>query len=236
MTIDDILKSKEWQLEVETDERLPYRRILVLGLVRFEYGTAPDEVEFSNLCPECGMAHDAATPHFPNAIWMKRFIRENWRLPHWCDLIKCCKPHIQEMVRDHLEMRGQWSVSREGLAEEEKIARELGDLPIHSTDSNFKEVSKVAIESEMEKALNPFLGCPNDERTRAMMADAAVDALRHSAIKELRVEAMADPVDPNPINISAVFYPELPIVDARAQKILKIHSVLRGSEGEDDKD
>jgi hypothetical protein len=233
MTIDDILKSKEWQLEVETDERFPYRMLLVLGLVKFEYGIPPYEVNFSNLCPDCKMVHDAATPHFPNSVWVGKFIRENWRLPHWCDLIKCCKPYIQETVRDHLEARGQWSVPREDLAEEEKIARELGDLPVHSTEANVKEVSKVAVESEIEKTLNPFVGCPNDERTRAAIKDAVVEVMRKSAIDGLRVDASVDPARPDQINVSAEFFPRLPIADIR---VLKIQGIIQGSEGEDDKD
>lgn len=218
MTIDDILKSKEWQYETRMDRNLSYMIYLVLGDVEFKYRIPPVTENFSNSCPVCRVEHDALTPHFPNAIWVGNFIKKHWRVPHWCDLIGCCTPEIQEKVRDYLEARGQWSVPKDGLDLDERVARELGDLPVHSMGID-PNATGAALNSSLREALAPFVSRPNTEELRAAMTDAVMDSLRQSGI-EAQVVVRTDPIDPSKIEVKTIFAPkptahEIPILDAQ---------------------
>ncbi len=217
MTIDDILKSKEWQYETKMDRDLAYAVYLVLGDIEFKYRIPPATENFSNSCPVCRMGHDVHTPHFPNAIWVGNFIKEHWRIPHWCDLVGCCAPEIQEKVRDYLEARGQWSVPKDGLDLDERVARELGDLPVHSLGID-PNATGAAVSSNLEAALGPFVNSPNTEELRAAMTEAATDALKKSGI-EAQVVVRASPTDPSMIETEVIFAPKPAAKEMRVMDI-----------------
>jgi hypothetical protein len=188
-----IAESNEWNVEgsyvrVVFSGRLYEGVRYTFGDLKFDY--YEDRDNRARECPECGRVHDPEAPHFPVGPYFEKFTKEHNRFPHWSDATAHCPQEIREKIKEYLDAQGKWSEPKEDLPQEEAVARELGDMPVHSKDADPKVKTfalVMGVENEMEKVTHQFIGQTNDERTRAVLEAAMNQALGNSVKVETKV-------------------------------------------------
>lgn len=203
----DIQKTGEWDIETRKSWIIKWgpgpndsvgrhfdSTILVFGPLKFEY-YFNDENSSAN-CQECGMVHEPEAPHFPFGTYFEGFTKVHNRFPHWSDVTEHCPPKIRAALKDFLDLQGKWSEPKEALPQEEFVARELGALPIHSQKIDPKAqvfTLMTDMDAKLEEVGNPFVGQPNDEKTRAQIAEAMEQVLGRNT--RVNAKAVGDKVE-----------------------------------------
>lgn len=202
----DVRKWDEWNVESRKSVRVEWADrngskgwyfdsvTLIFGSLEFEYYQKNGD-PYEN-CPECGMVHKPEAPHYPFDGYFERFTRIRGRFPHWSDATKHCPTEIRAAIKEFLDLTGKWSEPKEDLPLEEATARTLGELPVHSQVPDPKANAFVFIadaEEELQKAANLFVGQPNDEKTRAQIAEAMEQVLGRNT--RVNAKAVGDKVE-----------------------------------------
>lgn len=197
-----LLSGPEWDVPVEWNADGDKFGIL-FGDYAFFYGiTGGPGVP----CPLCGLWHWSGGPHAPTKLFWHKFIEKHRRFPHWCDLIFYCRGDWFDGIRDFLESRGQWSVPKDGLTEEDATARAVGGLSIHSLEEDPKAYPEI-MKGRIGASLDRFVGMPNDETAREQIKKALDEAM---AGVDAKIEVGAHPRDSHQMEIKVVYVPTVP--------------------------
>lgn len=207
-----LLSDPEWDVPVEWNADGDF------GILFGDYGFMYGIVDGRGVpCSLCGLWHRHGEPHAPTRMFWHQFIERHRRFPHWCDLIAGCREDWYNGIRDFLESRGQWSVPKDGLTEEDATARAVGGLPIHSIEEDFKALPEI-VRGRLGASLDKFVRMPNDEAVREKVKEVIAEAVEGIAAK---VEVGTDPNNPHQMKVNVVYFPavskdaEVRIADVR---------------------
>jgi hypothetical protein len=90
-------------------------------------------------CQECAVKHDPLQPHNKDSMYYQyHFANKEGRWPTWADAMAHCQPHVRAVWKAELEKRGMWSEPKCKLSKEERVARILGDMPMHTEKRTMK--------------------------------------------------------------------------------------------------
>ena len=182
-------------------------------------------------CPDCGLWHQPWAPHAPTMGFLEHFVIENMRLPHWCDLTANCAKDHRDLIREYLDTRGQWSEPKDEISREDATARTVGGMAVHTKEKDPRSMATVT-EPMLKRRLSSFVGVPNDERSRAAMAEAIEEVLR--PIADAKVEVTKDPVNEDVMRVNVVYEPVMAPREVRVVKaaVLSGFGEFRGKDGE----
>ena len=102
-------------------------------------------------CQECAVDHKPEEPHNRDSLYYQMAFRQkHGRWPTWADATAHCSEAGKRAIKELLEAQGVWSEPVESLTEEEKTARTLGGMPVHSQKPDGGAVFGDVIEMEMD--------------------------------------------------------------------------------------
>lgn len=174
----------EWDVPVE-DQTVPVdgaeQVVVTVRLGDLVFGYFKDMVRPEENCPECWMVHAPDAPHYPFHAFFEIFTKKHGRFPHWSDAVAHCPPEVREKIKAFLDARGQWSEPKEGMPQEDAVARQIGGMLVHSSgvDPSAKVFAlKVDLGETVRKATQPFVFQPNTDVVRERIKDAILTALK----------------------------------------------------------
>lgn|GEM_PF-5799865 len=223
------MEGPEWEVDLKWHDDDDQFAIFFGEDIGFIYNIADGP---GSPCSDCGLWHAPYAPCAPTEAFLERFILENVRLPHWCDLTANCAQDHRDLIREYLDARGQWSEPREGMTAENTMARTVGGMAVHTKAKDPRSMVKV-VQPTIRRNLSEFVGMPNDERARAAMLEAVHEAVR-PLTKDAKVEVSADPLNEDVIRVKVLYEPVMAPREVRVVDAVVATGVgkLRGKDGE----